>query len=201
MTSQSNCALNRSGTALLHAARLQAEIARQPNDQQLDDAGYGALLAQARACLSAANPKDDPHKFAATKTALEALEAIERGGDPLGGITIFKGLVESVHGGQRDINFGGRPRQGSKPSTDQAFFRAAAVALWKRFPDDHEKLVSQARSLIEKGTSNKLQKLVENFEQKHDVNILKSRSPLSVHMPLLNDLIENHGYRNLKDFV
>lgn len=193
--------LSRAGTALLRAARMQAELACQPNDRRLDDAGYRALLAKARACLSVADMKDNPHKFAATKTALEVFEAFERGDDPCAGIEIFKGLVESVHGGQRDIDFGGRPRQGLKPSVDQAFLRAATVALWKCFPNDRQKLVSQARSVIKMGTLDKLRKLVENFEQRHDVDILNSRSPLSIHMPLVNDLIKNYGYRNLKDFV
>lgn len=204
MTIKKQNALNRAGTALLCAARMQAEIALQPNYPKLGDAGYRALLAKARFCLSQADVKDEPHKFMATKTALEAqerAEITERREDLNGGIEIFKSFVESVHGGQRDINFGGRQRQGLKPSANQAFLRAAAVALWEHFPKKRDQLVDQARALIDVGTKAKLESIVENFHQRHDVDIIKSRSPLSIHMSVVKDLIKHHGYKKLKDFA
>ena len=201
MTIKKQNALNRAGTALLCAARMQAEIALQPNYPKLGDAGYRALLARARFCLSQADVKDEPHKFVATKTALEALERAERKEDLIGGIEIFKSFVESVHGGQRDISFGGRQRQGLKPSASQAFLRAATVAFWEHFPKKRDQLVNQARELIDVGTKAKLESIVENFHQRHDVDIAKSRSPLSIHMSLVKDLIEHHGYKKLKDFA
>lgn len=201
MSEESKDALDRAGTALLLAVRMQAQTALKPNDPQLNNAAYRALLARSRVCLAQADPKGDPHKFGATKTALEALEAIERGDDPLGGISIFKALVESVNGGARDIDFGGRRRQGPKPSADEAFLRAAAVALWEQFPEQRDQLVSQARTVIGIDTSAKLQKLVDNFHQRHDANITNSKTPLSIHLPLIKDLIECRGYQKLKDFV
>jgi hypothetical protein len=193
-------ALDRAGTALLHAARLQAQIANKPGMPLLNCAGYKALLAQARHLLSAVSPAVDPYKFLAAKTALEVLEAIERGDATLNGVALFKNFAEGVHGGEREINLGGRPRTGQKPSTNQAFLRAAAVALWKRFPKKRDQLVSQARSIIGVGTKAKLRKIVENFDQRHYSDIAKSGSPLSIHMGLVSDLIKHHEYRTLKDF-
>ena len=201
MTKVTETPLNRAGTALLHAARLQAEIASDPNTPGLNNAGYTALLAEARRQLAQADPAADSHKFLATKTALEALEAVERGDDTLGGTQIFKSLVESVHGGKRELDFGGRRMQGPKPSADQAYLRAAAVGLWIAFPNSRTQLVSDARTLIGVGTEKALQKLVENFHERHDVDLSKSKTPLSVHMPLIKQLIEDHGYRSLNHFV
>ena len=201
MAGLNKSALDRAGTALLHAAKLQAQLEKKPGQAQLNDAGYRALLTEARKSLAQANPIEGPHKFLATKTALETLEAVERGDEPLGGVEIFRSLVESVHGGERDMDFGGRRRQGPKVSVNQAFLRAAAVALWERFPEKRDQLLSHARTLIGVGTKVKARKLVENHNNRHDVNITKSGSALSIHMPLIRDLIEHHGYRTLKDFA
>lgn len=201
MISQSKNALDRAGTALLHAAKLQAQIANKSNDTGLEHAGYKALLVEARHCLLTASAAEDPYKLFATQTALKILEAAERGESDLGGVKLFKCFVEGVHGGEREIDLGGRPRKGPKPSADQAFLRAAMVALWERFPNERAQLVSQARTLIGVGTKAKLQKMVENFNQRHDVDIASSGSPLSIHMGLVNDLIEHHGYRALNDFA
>jgi hypothetical protein len=201
MTGRDDSALDRAGTALLHAAKLQAQIANKPNKPKLKDAGYTALLVEARRSLLTASPAEDPHKFFAVKTALETLEAAERGESDLRGVTLFDCLVEGVHGGEREIDLGGRPRTGQKPSADKAFLRAAMVALWERFPENRAQLVSQARTLIGVDTKSQLRKIVENFHARHDVNIASSGSPLSIHMGLVNDLIEHHGYRALKDFA
>ena len=198
MSEESKNALDRAGTALLHAAKLQAQLAPQ---NTLNNVGFRALLASARRNLAMADPVSEPHKFSATKTALETLEAIERSDGTLGGIEIFKALVESVHGGEREMNFGGRRRQGPKVSVNQAFLRAAAVALWEQFPNQRDQLASQARTLIGAGTKAKLRKLVENHNNRHDVNIAKSCSALSIHMPLIRDLIDHHGYRTLTNFA
>jgi len=194
-------ALNRAGTALLHAARLQAQIAHKPGTPLLNDTSYRALLAQARHLLSTVIPAADPHKFFATKTALEVLEGAERGDADLGGLQQFKSFAEGVHGGEREIDLGGRPRRGLKPSVDQAFLRAAVVVLWERLPQKRDQLVSQARTMIGVGTKAKLQKIVENFNQRHDVDTARSGSPLSLHVPLVRELVDRHGYRALKDFA
>ena len=191
-------ALERAGKALLHAAILQAKLGPK---NKVNNERYLALLASARHNLGLTNPVSEHHKFSATKAALETLEATERGDSTLGGIEIFKALVESVHGGERDMDFGGRRRQGPKVSVNQAFLRAAAVALWEEFPEQRDQLASQARTAIGAGTKDKLRKLVENHINRHDVEIAKSGSPLSIHMPLVQDLIKNHGYRRLTDFA
>jgi hypothetical protein len=201
MTGEDDSALDRAGTALLHAAKLQAQIANKPNKPKLKDAGYTALLVEARRALLAAGAAEDQHKLFAAQTALKILEAAERGEADLGGVRLFKGFVEGVHGGEREIDLGGRPRTGRKPSADQAFLRAAAVVLWERFPGKRDQLVSHARTLIGVGTEAKLQKIVENFNQRHDVDTAHSGSPLSIHMPLVKELIDRHGYRALKDFA
>jgi len=98
-----------------------------------------------------------------------------------------------------DYRFAGQ--QGPKVSVNKAFLRAAAVTLWEQFPEQRDQLVSQARTLIGAGTKVKVRKLVENHNNRHDVDIAKSGSALSIHMPLIRDLIEHHGYRTLKDFA
>lgn len=99
------------------------------------------------------------------------------------------------------MDFGGRRPQGRKPSVDQAYLRAATVALWVRYPAKRAQLVSQSRTLIGIGTKAKLQKLVENFHARHDVNIESSGSPLSIHWDFVKDLIDHHGYSELKNFA
>jgi hypothetical protein len=201
MNGESDNPLDRAGTAILHAAKLQAQLAKRPEQPELNDAGYKALLAEARRSLEKADLGNDPHKFISVKTALEALEATERGESPLGGIELFKSLVESTHGGERDLDFGGRRRQGRKFSTKKQYLRAAAVALWEHLPETRDQLVIESRSLIGVESKAKLEKIVENYNNQHDVDIAKSGSALSIHMPLIRDLIKNYGYRTLKDFA
>jgi len=83
----------------------------------------------------------------------------------------------------------------------QAYLKMAAIELWDHFPKKRDQLVNEARTILKIGTKKKLQKLRENFVERHDVEISKSKSPLSVHKKLVKDLIENHGYRSLKDFT
>lgn len=193
-----NDALDRAGAALLHAAKLQAQLGPK---NTLNNQGYRARLVAARSHLELANPVSEPHKFLATKTALETLEAFERGNSTLGGIEIFKALVESIHGGEREMDFGGRRRQGRKFDVNTQYLRAAAVALWEEFPAHRGQLVSHARQLIGVGSKDKLEKIVEKFNELHDVDVEKSGSALSVHMPVVKDLIQHHGYRELRDFA
>ena len=201
MTNQSENALKFAGQALLHAAMLQARIANRTGQPQLNDAGYRERLAETRQSLAQANPSEDHHVFLATKMALEILETTERGEDTLGGLEIFKALVESIHGGERKIDFGGRRRQGKKFPVDKQYLRAAAVTLWQKFPEKRDQLALQSRTLIGVGSKAKLEKIVDKFHELHDFDTAKSGSPLSVHMPLVEDLIEHYGYRELKDFA
>jgi len=43
--------------------------------------------------------------------------------------------------------------------------------------------------------------LVDNHDQNHDFDLTKTKSPLSVHIPGIEDLVKHHGYRRLKDFT
>ena len=201
MKSQNQNALDYAGKWVLGAAKLQAQGALKSKAQKLNDVGYRALLVKARRSLATADPNESLHKFMAVRTALESLEASERGDDDLKGIELFKSFTEAVLGGPRELEFGGRPRQGQKFAVEINYLRAAAVALWERFPEIRGSLVSEARVLMGVGTKAKLVSIVENFNARHDVDIAKSKSPLSIHMPLISDLIEHHGYRKLRDFA
>jgi hypothetical protein len=188
-----NDALTRAGTALLRAARVQP-------DQPFNFEGYHRLLKVARTNLSEADPSIDLYKFMAAKTALEMLEAIERGEKPIGPTTIFRSFVEAVNGGNRELDFGGK-HIANKPSADKAYLRAAAVALYKKFPADRALLANEAKKYIGIEDLAALRKLADNFDQRHDVEIEKSRSPLSVHMMLVDDLIDTCGYKKLSNFA
>ena len=47
----------------------------------------------------------------------------------------------------------------------------------------------------------KLAKMIDNHDQNHDFDLVKSKSHLSVHIPGIEDLIKNYGYRRLTDFT
>ena len=203
MGNQSENALKYAGIVMLRAVHQQAQMATKQGKLQLDNGTYRELLGKVRQSLAEVRTTENEnrHRFLAMKTALEELEANERGDPSLGGIPIFNSLVESILGGPRELDFGGRPRQGQKISVNQTYRRAAAVALWEHFPQNRDQLVGEARTLIGIGTKKKLRKIVENFHQRHDADIARSKSPLSIHMPVIKDLIEHHRHRKLKDFV
>ncbi len=78
--------------------------------------------------------------------------------------------------------------------------------LWKDYRTQNEedrlnRLIADARTIIGVGTKEKLAKLVDNHDQNHDFDLTKSKSPLSVHIPGIEDLVKHHGYRRLKDFT
>lgn len=200
MTKNKNADLNRAGTALLHAAKLNAVASSPTKNCPINAAGYGALLKRVRMYLEKVDPKIDPHRFGAVKNALEALEAGERGESNLGAIDYFKGHTEAIHGGPRDIQLGGE-KISNKPSVDQAYLRAAAIVLWKKLPNRRELLLKEAKRLIGIRGMEALGKLVDNFNQRHDIDIAKSKSPLSIHIAAIEELVDKYGYRKLTDFV
>jgi hypothetical protein len=200
MTKNKKDDLNRAGTALLHAARLNAQASSPVRNCPLNASGYGALLEKVRKSLEKADPLVDPYKFAAIKTALEGLEAVERGEAPLGAIEIFHSFTEAIHGGPRAINLGGE-QISNKPSADQAYLRAAAIVLWNNLPDNRGLLLKEAKRHIGIKSMDALAKLVDNFHQRHDINIAKSKSPLSIHITTIEELVKNYGYRKLMHFV
>jgi hypothetical protein len=146
------------------------------------------------------DPSVAPHRFMATKTALEALETSERGDPVVGGSQVFSAFVEGELGGPRSMPLGGKT-VGRKPPVEQSYLRAAAIALWEKSPAKRTELVKEARVLLNIRSEQALRKLVENHDQRHDPDPTKSRSPMSVHMPLVKSLIEKNGYKSLMDFA
>ena len=136
----------------------------------------------------------------AVKTALEALDAQMRGEDVSDAVEIFRSFAEAVTGGPRTLDFGGKVIA-NKRTNEENFLRAAAVELWENFPEERDALAKDAKKIIGIRSEASLRKLVENFRQRHDYEVSKSRSPLSAHMARVRDLIKNHGYRHLKDFT
>lgn len=197
---KSRDALNYAGTALLYLTQMQMQLGGPASEQVLDDARYATILRSARKHLEMADPQVDPHRYSAVKNALEALEAAVKGRCDLGAVTFFHAHVEAIHGGPNSIDFGGK-KVANKPTTKEAFLRAAAIALWLEFPERRDALTREAKKLL--GTRNKkaLAKLVDNFDQRHNVEIEQSRSPISIHMVFVTDLVKKHGYHNLSDFV
>jgi hypothetical protein len=192
--------LDRAGSIILSLAIQGAQVAKQKGNKVFNHEKYQEQLALARSYLEKCNPLQDTHKFAAVQTVIEGLKTVEDGCNPIGTKEIFKRYVEAIHGGETDVSFGGR-KITNKPSATQAYLKMAAIELWDHFPKKRDQLVNEARTILKIGTKKKLQKLRENFVERHDVEISKSKSPLSVHKKLVKDLIENHGYRSLKDFT
>lgn len=192
-------ALTQAGTGLLFLVRKLGH-GDGSDVTDIDEDGCKRLLAEVRLQLGRATPKQDPHRYAATKEALEALEAKMRGETPLGQNALFRAHVEAIHGGAREINFAGVTIK-NKPSAEQAFLRAATVALWEAFPADRDTLVKEAKKHLGINGEQRVRKLVENFYARHDVEVHKSRSPLSVHIARVRELIKGKGYRSLSDFL
>jgi hypothetical protein len=197
MESGGNDYLTQAGTAILYAVRRMREADLTVED--LQPGNYWALLAEVRRLLELANPQEDPHRFVAVKGTLETLEAHKRGENIPNRLEILRAHFEAVHGGPRNIDFGGI-HVPNKPTVEQAFLRAAAVSLWDNFPEDRDVLLKEAKHILGIENKGKLAKLVENFHQRHDHELLSSKSPLSIHMPRVRELIEKFGYRSLQDF-
>lgn len=145
------------------------------------------------------------HQYAALQSALQAFEedAFDLAAENT--LTIFRNHVEAVQGGPTAKAFGGT-RIGKKLSTDKYYLRAAIVVLWKRYRSEKNcdgiyQLVSDARKILGGGTKQQLAKIVDNHDQAHDFDLRNSKSPLSVHIAGIQDLVDNHGYRRLKDFT
>lgn len=197
---KSRNAINYAGTALMYLTQMQMRLGGPAPEHRLDNAGYVAILRSARAHLEMADPEVDPHRFSAAKNALEALEAAEKGRCDLGAVKIFNAHVESIHGGPNDIDFGGK-KIANKPTAKEVFLRAAAIALWLEFPKRRDSLTREAKKLLGILDQEALARLVDNFNQRHNVEIERSRSPISIHMAFVKDLVKKHGYHKLSDFT
>jgi hypothetical protein len=193
--------LDEAGKLLLFLAQGQALVAvKNPDGKRINKAKNAAVLANIRLLLSGVPQGHDRHRFMAAKTALETLDAIERGDDVLGGTDVFRGFVEAVHGGPRNLDFGGR-KVSRKPTADEAFLKAAAIVLWTKFPEQRERLALEARKILRIRSQRALGKMVDNFHQRHDSDIAGSHSPMSIHMPIVTTLVDNCGYQTLSNFL
>jgi hypothetical protein len=156
--------------------------------------------------LQDVNPEIDLHKYAALQSALRIFDLLNNDDATfVGNIKVFKTLEAAITGGPEAATFGGR-RIGKKLTSDEYYLRAAAVVLWKfynkhKHTDAVDQLISDARTIIKIGSKKKLAKLVDNFEQSHDIMLKNSKSPLSPHIKGIEDLVNNHGYLRLKDFI
>jgi hypothetical protein len=198
--------LNKAGVLLLklvHSIR-QADGPKNYS-RKIKDEDFPKCLEEIRTILRAVDHTVDPHKYAAVTNALNAFNEIGHDFCSKAHLEMFRGHVEAIEGGIRSFNLGGK-RTNNKLSADRNYLRAAAIVLWKYHTQRKdntaiEQLVSHARSLLGIGTKPKLAKMVSNFEQKHDIDVSKSKSPLSVHFTGIEDLVNNYGYKSLKDFA
>jgi len=145
------------------------------------------------------------HKYAAIQAALASFEEMQYAQSVETNLKIFRNHVEAIHGGPTAPEFGGK-RIGNKLSPEDYYLRAATVVLWQHHrkhkdEDALKQLVSDARTLIRVGTREKIAKMVDNHDQAHNIDISESKSPLSVHIAGIIDLVENHGWRRLRDFA
>ena len=144
-------------------------------------------------------------KYAAIQAALKSFEETHYDHSVKAHLRIFQNHVEAIHGGPTASEFGGK-RIGNKLSPKDYYLRAATVVLWKHHrkhkdEDALTQLVSDARTLIRVGTREKIAKMVDNHDQAHNIDISESKSPLSVHIRGIQDLVDNHGWQRLKDFT
>ena len=144
-------------------------------------------------------------KFSAIQSFLKVFEERENEIYSKANLEIFGLQVDVLHGGPSTTILGGR-KAGKKLGVQQQYLRAAAVLLWKfhKANKDEEllnKLIADARTVIGIGSKKKLAKMIDNHDQNHDFDLVKSKSHLSVHIPGIENLIKNYGYRRLTDFT
>lgn len=194
-------AVKYAGTALLFLTQSQMR-ADGPSSTAvpLSDETYKMILADARNHLERSDHTLAPHTYAAVRYALATLEEAEAGHHDKAGMQYFQAHTEAILGGQRDIDLGGK-KIANKPAVKEAFLRAAAITLWLEYPERRDALTVEAKKLLGVPNKNAFAKLVDNFGQRHDVQIEQSNSPLSIHIPFVSDLVKNHGYHNLRDFI
>lgn len=144
-------------------------------------------------------------KYSAIQSFIAAFEGREREACAQANLEIFGLQVDALHGGPAAKTLGGR-KIANKLNVQEYYLRAAALVLWKYYrakndDDSLNRLISDARTIIGIGTKKKLAKMVDNHDQDHDFDLLKTKSPLSIHISGIEDLVKHHGYRHLKDFT
>jgi hypothetical protein len=155
--------------------------------------------------LSEGEHREELMKYTAIQSCIAAIEGREVKAYSEANLKLFALQVDALHGGPTAKKLGGR-KIANKLSVQEYYLRAAALVLWKdcRKNNDEDRLsrlIADARTIIGVGTKEKLAKLVDNHDQNHDSDLTKTKSPLSVHIPGIEDLVKHHGYRRLKDFT
>jgi len=194
--------LTLAGVRLLQLMRKTIKFPEQ------DDANvWGIYLSDARTLLERVKISDDNrHKYLALKTAIEFGERVNNG-DELGpeatnsALDIFRTSVETLLTGPRKLDFGGRKPTPNRLAVEIHALRAALVCLWEEFPEKREQLAKDAKKLLGIKGKDQIRKIVENHHQRHDHDLYKSRSPLSIHLGFAKELIKNHDYNKLTDFT
>ena len=155
--------------------------------------------------LSEGEHREELMKYTAIQSFIAAIEGREVKAYSEANLKLFALQVDALHGGPAAKTLGGRII-GKKLSVQQHYLRAAALVLWAYYRKNNDEdrlnqLITDARTIIGVGTKVKLAKMVDNHDQDHDFDLTKSKSPLSVHIPGIEDLVKHHGYRRLKDFT
>ena len=155
--------------------------------------------------LSEGEHREELMKYSAIHSFIAAFEGNESEAYARANLDIFGLQVDALHGGPTAKTLGGR-KIGKKLSVQQHYLRAAALVLWRYHGKNNDEdrlhqLITDARTIIGIGTKEKFAKMVDNHDQDHDFDLTKSKSPLSVHIPGIEDLVKHHGYRRLKDFT
>ena len=155
--------------------------------------------------LSEGEHREELMKYSAIQSFIAAFEGRESEAYARANLELFGLQVDALQGGPTAKTLGGR-KIGKKLSVQQHYLRAAALVLWTYYRKNNDEdrlnqLITDARTIIGVGTKEKLAKLVDNHDQNHDFDLTKTKSPLSVHIPGIEDLVKHHGYRRLKDFT
>ena len=155
--------------------------------------------------VSEGEHREELMKYSAIQSFIAAFEGNESEAYARANLDLFGLQVDALHGGPTAKILGGR-KIGKKLSVQQHSLRAAALVLWTYYGKNNDEdrlnqLITDARTIIGVGTKAKLAKMVDNHDQDHDFDLTKSKSPLSVHIPGIEDLVKHHGYRRLKDFT
>jgi hypothetical protein len=155
--------------------------------------------------LSEGEHREELMKYTAIQSCIAAIEGRKIKAYSDANLKLFALQVDALHGGPAAKTLGGR-KIGKKLSVQQHYLRAAALVLWTYYRKNNDEdrlnqLITDARTIIGVSTKEKLAKMVDNHDQDHDFDLTKSKSPLSVHIPGIEDLVKHHGYRRLKDFT
>ena len=168
-------------------------------------------LQYVRHLLSKVKPNSDAdrHRYLAAKTALETLEANERGEVLIPYLDQFYGHVEAVRGGEGAKVFGG-VRISNKPDATIAFLRAALFVLWGHYQSDDTARSALVREAVSLGIiGNRTDSPAKNEAAvKSRINNVHKRprdgqravAPEWEHIDLVRRLVHKAGFRKLADF-